>query len=76
LITTTSLKTHPRIGATLLILALAILACNGAGLIPGASTPTPVATVTPALTATATITPAPLLPELAVQLPDPSVWLY
>lgn len=76
MITTTSLKIHSRIGVVLLSLTLAILACNGSGLIPGSSTPTPVVTVTPAMTATAIITPAPILPELAVQLPDQSVWLY
>jgi hypothetical protein len=77
LITATPLRTPPRIGAVLCSLALAILACNSAGgIISGASTPTPVSPATPAMTATATITPVPLLPQLAVQLPDQSVWLY
>lgn len=79
MITTTSFKTHQRIGAALLSLALALLACNGAGgIISGSSTstPMPTPTVVPAVTATATPTPAPALPQLVVQQPDKSVQLY
>src|SRR5689334_16118639 len=78
--TTPSLRTPQCIGAILCSLALAILACNGAGgLISGSTTataaPSP-SSVPPAMIPTATITPAPLVPQLAIQLPDKSVQLY